>query len=53
MFWEPVLYLVLPVLILAGLLFCAFEIWENMQFSTRDSKEGQSRVLRQRAKEEA
>lgn len=51
MFWEPVVYLVLPVVILAGLLFCAFEIWENMQFGIRDGREEHSGALRQRMKE--
>jgi len=53
MFWEPVVYLVLPVVVLAGLLFCAFEAWENMQFGIRDSQEGDAGALRQRVEEEA
>lgn len=53
MFWEPVVYLVLPVMILAGLLYCAFEIWENMQFGMHESQERESGALRQRVEEEA
>lgn len=52
-FWEPVVYLVLPVVVLAGLLFCAFEAWENMQFGIHDSQEGDAGALHQRVEEEA
>ncbi|MGE5470365.1 MAG: hypothetical protein ACM3X0_06150 [Bacteroidota bacterium] len=42
MLWEPIVYLVLPVVTLAGLLICVFDIWDNLRISLREASKKSS-----------